>query len=91
MKSTGPGALTKCVNSYRKNKLNNDIFIIPKGLFNPCDQCTKECNINKKMYSYTLNASSWQKLDSTIIQYVYCHRKIIIFIFIMIILSFFNQ
>jgi len=88
MQSTGPGALTKCVNSYRKNKLNNDLFIIPKGLFNSCDQCNKDCNINKKMYSYTLNSSSWHQLDSTIINFIYCHRKIIIFISIMIFLLF---
>ena len=91
MQSTGPVLLTECVDYYKKNKLNNDLFIIPKRLFNPCNQCNKKCDVSEEMYSYTLNASTWHHIDSTIIQYIYCYRRLLLFVLVMIFLLFLNK
>ena len=74
MQSTGPRLITTCYNNYK----NNDIYILPKKLFNPCSVCEKKCKITNKIYCYTSNSSSWHNLDSKIINFIFCNSKIII-------------
>ena len=80
MQSTGPLLITNCYNKYK----TSDIYIIPKELFNPCNVCTKKCKITNEMYCYTSNSSSWHKLDSKIINFVYCNYKIIVLCIVII-------
>ncbi len=80
MQSTGPYLITQ---SFKKYK-NNDTYIIPKNLFNPCNVCSNNCKQNKNTYCYTRNSSSWHKLDSKIFNYIYCYSKIIFLSFIII-------
>ena len=65
MQSTGPYLITNCVRNYK----GNDLYILPKNIFNPCDICNKNCeNISKnKTYCYTKNSKSWSKKDTEIL------------------------
>lgn len=84
MQSTGPLLITNCVKKYK----NNDIYALSKNLFNPCNVCNNKCKQNKNTYCYTSNTSSWHKLDSQIINYIYCNYKTIaLYILIIIIIS----
>lgn len=86
MQSTGPSLITVCYNKYKNNKYN-DIYTLPKNIFNPCNLCEKKCKIKNKTYCYTVNAGSWNNLDSKIINFIYCNFKIIILVFIIIIIT----
>ena len=82
MQSTGPLLITNCVKKYK----NNDIYVLSKNIFNPCNVCGN-CKSNN-LYCYTLHSKSWNKLDSQIINYIYCNYKTIaLCILIVIIIS----
>ena len=92
MQSTGPSLITNCYNIYKKEHIkNNDIYLIPKELFNPCNVCEKNCKITKKIYCYTINASSWHKLDSKIMNFFFCHYNKIILCIIIAIITIINR
>ena len=83
MQSTGPSLITNCIKKYK----NNDIHILSKNLFNPCNVCG-DCKLNNNLYCYTLHSKSWSKLDSQIINHIYCnYKKIALYILIIIIIS----
>lgn len=82
MNTTGPYLITRCYKKYKKQ--NNDIYILSKNLFNPCDICSNKCKISKNVICYTITEKTWFKLDSKIVNYIYCNIKIIIFIIILI-------
>ena len=81
MQSTGPLLITNCVKKYK----NDDIYALSKNLFNPCNVCNNKCK-NKNAYCYTSNTSSWHKLDSQIINYIFCNYKSITLYFLIIII-----
>lgn len=80
MQSTGPHLITRCSKKYKEN----DIYILPKNIFNPCNVCQKTCNINKNIYCYTINSRSWNKLDSVIINFIFCQYVNIFSVLILI-------
>tara|TARA_B100001564_G_scaffold358294_1_gene376571 strand:+ start:183 stop:929 length:747 start_codon:yes stop_codon:yes gene_type:complete len=84
IQSTGPNLITKCYKKYKKNYKNNDIYILPKKLFNACSVCEKKCKTTNKIYCYTVTSMSWNKLDSKIINFIFCNSKIIILILLAI-------
>ena len=82
MQSTGPSLITKCCNKYR----NNDMYIIPKRIFNPCNVCKKQCKLSDKVYCHTTHSGTWHKgVDTKIFNILYCHHFKILFCIILVI------
>ena len=73
LQSTGPLFITNC---YKKYKKSDDVQIIPKQMFNPCDICQETCDGKKEIYCYTIYSSSWHKLDSRILNAIFCNWKL---------------
>ena len=44
----------------------------------------KKCKTTNKIYCYTVTSMSWNKLDSKIINFIFCNSKIIILILLAI-------
>ena len=80
MQSTGPYLLTQCLKKYKYN----DIHILSKSIFNPCNMCMDKCQVTKNTYCYTDNSSSWHELDSKLLNYIYCYSKAIFLSFVII-------
>jgi len=75
MNSTGPFFLNKMIKNY--GKINNTYVLTKKEYAGDCNSCN--LNICKGGQYFThIQGKSWHEMDSTIYNYVYCHRESII-------------
>ena len=81
LNSAGPGMLT---NAYKTYEHKDDIIILPKELFNPCDACGN-CTF-KNNYIVHMGDAKWTKGHERIIVLIYCYRFYLLTIFIIFII-----
>jgi len=87
MFSTGPMMINNIAKKYP-----NFIQTID-NLHVPCNSCNKVCNQDKKYYLTPIEGKSWNSLDSTLINYIFCNKRkcisvVTILIVILIIIKF---
>jgi mannosyltransferase OCH1-like enzyme len=74
---TGPMRISNVAKKYKKV-----IGFLPSTLINACTMCDKYCEYNNddNVYLITLEGSSWTKLDSQMLSFIYCNMKTVIII-----------
>lgn len=82
LNSTGPGLLTQAYDSYDKKE---DIDMLSKELFNPCDACGNCLNSNS--YIVHNGHATWTKFHEKYYMKIYCNRYYFIIVALVMILA----
>lgn len=88
MQSTGSVLISRCFKIYTRDKLHQDVFLLPREVYNAKDFCSQRPESGRHLegvYSYSLNSGSWHSTENKVMNYVYCKRYTLLIILVVIV------